>query len=110
MARLPINTTAKRHQLRLTLTHILLNFMTIGQSLVYRSILMILWLFCRSMMAEGFDRDGVRSGFGRSIDPCYLNMRMVKLNHIQSAPSHHEYDRIDCSRTRENPRTNATER
>jgi hypothetical protein len=37
---------------------------------------------------------------------------MVKLNHIQSAPSHHEYDsakrtlrdRIDSPGTRENPR------
>jgi hypothetical protein len=43
----------------------------------------------------GFDRDDVRSGFGLSIDPCCPNVVMVKLNHIQSTPSHHEYDRID---------------
>jgi hypothetical protein len=53
----------------------------------------------------------------QAIDPCCLNLGMVKLNHIQSAPSHHEYDpaqrtlrdRIDSPGTRENPRTNATE-
>jgi hypothetical protein len=28
----------------------------------------------------------------RTIDPCCRNVGMVKLNHIQSAPSHHEYD------------------
>jgi hypothetical protein len=71
----------------------------------------------RSLMVGGFDRDDVRSSFGLSIDPCCLNVGMVKLNHIPSAPSHHEYDpakrtfrdRIDSQGTRENPRTNATE-
>jgi DNA (cytosine-5)-methyltransferase 1 len=45
----------------------------------------------------------------RAIDPCCLNVGVVKLNHIQSAPSHHEYDRIDSPGTRKNPRTNTTE-
>jgi hypothetical protein len=76
------------------------------RALDYRSMLM----FCRSLMVEGLDRDDVRSSFGLLIDPCCLNVGMVKLNHIQSAPSHHEYDRIDSPGTRENPRTNATER
>ena len=31
-------------------------------------MVMILWLFCRSMMVGGFDRDDVRSIFGLSID------------------------------------------
>jgi hypothetical protein len=52
-----------------------------------------------------------------SIDPCRLNVGMVKLNYVQSAPSH-EYDsakrtlreRIDSLGTRKNPRTNATKR
>jgi hypothetical protein len=35
-----------------------------------------------------------KAGYIRSLDldPCYLNVGMVKLDHIQSAPSHHEYD------------------
>jgi hypothetical protein len=66
------------------------------------------------MLVVGFE-DSIRcccydSISDRSIDPCCLNVEMVKLNIIQSALSHHEYDRIDSPGTRENPRTNATER
>jgi hypothetical protein len=35
---------------------------------------------------------------------------MVKLSYIQSALSHHEYDRVDSPGARKNPRTNATKR
>jgi hypothetical protein len=38
--------------------------MTIDRAWDYRSILM----FCRSLVAGGFDRDDFRSGFGVSID------------------------------------------
>jgi hypothetical protein len=44
--------------------------MRFDRALVCRSMLM----FCRSLVMRGFDRDDVRSGFGRSIDVNVLSI------------------------------------